>query len=197
MIQNFIIISKTNPLISSTKLLSHNPKSPLSFSSKKMLCSNAVRAAQTVHPVPGFGSDEMERVAQQTLTRYTFEGEQQHRKGKGVAIVWFRNDLRILDNEVLFKAWVSSEAVLPVYCVDPRLFGATHFFGFPKTGGIRFSFLWPFSKLVIESLYVHWVLDFALWSWAITGYSVTISMLSGVMRALCAMYLEFWFLWLS
>ncbi|KAL0393839.1 UNVERIFIED_CONTAM: Cryptochrome DASH, chloroplastic/mitochondrial [Sesamum latifolium] len=105
-----------------------------------MQSSNAARAAQTVTRVPGSGSEEMERVAEQTLTRYTFDGVPQ-RKGKGVAIVWFRNDLRILDNEVCFKAWASSEAVLPVYCVDPRLFGTTHYFGFPKTGALRAQFL--------------------------------------------------------
>ncbi|KAL2236833.1 UNVERIFIED_CONTAM: Cryptochrome DASH, chloroplastic/mitochondrial [Sesamum indicum] len=105
-----------------------------------MQSSNAARAAQTVTRVPGSGSEEMERVAEETLTRYTFDGVPQ-RKGKGVGIVWFRNDLRILDNEVLFKAWASSEAVLPVYCVDPRLFGTTHYFGFPKTGALRAQFL--------------------------------------------------------
>ncbi|KAG8375306.1 hypothetical protein BUALT_Bualt10G0086600 [Buddleja alternifolia] len=68
----------------------------------------------------------------------TFDGQ---RKGKGVSIVWFRNDLRILDNEVLFKAWASSEAVLPVYCLDPRLFATTHYFGFPKTGALRAQFV--------------------------------------------------------
>ncbi|KAK6158682.1 hypothetical protein DH2020_005996 [Rehmannia glutinosa] len=106
-----------------------------------MHSSNAARAAQTVHPVPGFGSDEMERVADQTLKRYTFDGSSVRKLGRGVSIVWFRNDLRILDNEVLFKAWVSSEAVLPVYCVDPRIFGTTHYFGFPKTGALRAQFV--------------------------------------------------------
>ncbi|KAK2640236.1 hypothetical protein Ddye_028031 [Dipteronia dyeriana] len=48
------------------------------------------------------------------------------------AIVWFRNDLRILDSEALFKARFSSNMVLPVYCVDPRLFQSTYHFGFPK-----------------------------------------------------------------
>nr|GMD08525.1 cryptochrome DASH, chloroplastic/mitochondrial [Ipomoea batatas] len=67
------------------------------------------------------------------------------RRGKGVAIVWFRNDLRVLDNEALYKAWISSEAVLPVYCVDPRLFSTTHYFGFPKTGALR-------AQFIVESL---------------------------------------------
>lgn len=62
------------------------------------------------------------------------------RTGKGVAIVWFRNDLRVLDNEALVRAWATSESVLPVYCVDPRNFGTTHYFGFPKTGGMEIDF---------------------------------------------------------
>jgi hypothetical protein len=58
--------------------------------------------------------------------------------GGGVAIVWFRNDLRVLDNEAVVRAWAASDAVLPVYCVDPRISaGSTHYFGFPKTGGER------------------------------------------------------------
>jgi hypothetical protein len=57
------------------------------------------------------------------------------RKGSGTAIVWFRNDLRISDNEALLKAWQSSQAVVPLYVVDPRLYGTTYTFGFPKTGG--------------------------------------------------------------
>ncbi|PIN15927.1 Deoxyribodipyrimidine photolyase/cryptochrome [Handroanthus impetiginosus] len=140
MIQNFTNISRPtiNPLLPLTKF-SLNSKFVLSFS-RTMQSSNGARAAQAVQQVPGFGSEEMERIAEQTFKRYTFDGVPQ-RKGKGVAIVWFRNDLRILDNEVLYKAWVSSEAVLPVYCVDPRLFGTTYYFGFPKTGALRAQFL--------------------------------------------------------
>ena len=76
----------------------------------------------------------MDRVADQTFRRYASNAAK--RGGRGTAIVWFRNDLRVLDNEALYKAWVSSETVLPVYCVDPRLFATTYHFGFPKTGGI-------------------------------------------------------------
>jgi deoxyribodipyrimidine photo-lyase len=38
-------------------------------------------------------------------------------------IVWFRNDLRIHDNEVLSRvaAYAASKDVLPVYCFDPRM----------------------------------------------------------------------------
>ncbi|KAJ6697632.1 CRYPTOCHROME DASH [Salix purpurea] len=81
-----------------------------------------------------------EYILDQTFERYTSKIVK--RNGKGTAIVWFRNDLRVLDNEVLFKAWVDSESVLPVYCVDPRVFQAsTRYFGFPKTGGLRGQFI--------------------------------------------------------
>ncbi|XP_024541514.1 cryptochrome DASH, chloroplastic/mitochondrial isoform X2 [Selaginella moellendorffii] len=73
------------------------------------------------------------------IQRYSSAGSS--RNGKGVSIMWFRNDLRIVDNEALFKAWASSSSVLPVYCVDPRHFGTTHYFKFPKTGELRAQFL--------------------------------------------------------
>lgn len=92
------------------------------------------------HQIPESNSDEIDRISEQTLKRYSYNDNNSlippKRCGKGVAIVWFRNDLRVLDNEALFRAWISSEAVLPLYCFDPRLFGTTHYFGFPKTGGI-------------------------------------------------------------
>ena len=57
------------------------------------------------------------------------------------AVVWFRNDLRLDDNESLVDA-VASGAVVPVYVFDDRTFkGQTHGFGFPKTGPHRARFL--------------------------------------------------------
>jgi deoxyribodipyrimidine photo-lyase len=56
------------------------------------------------------------------------------------AIVWFRNDLRVHDNENLVKAIQSAEEVLPVYCFDPRMFAKTEL-GFQKTGLYRAKFL--------------------------------------------------------
>ncbi|CAK7354272.1 unnamed protein product [Dovyalis caffra] len=53
--------------------------------------------------VPGLDSKEKDRILDQTFERYT--SNMVKRNGKGTAIVWFRNDLRVLDNEVLFKAW--------------------------------------------------------------------------------------------
>ncbi|KAH0708035.1 hypothetical protein KY284_009462 [Solanum tuberosum] len=104
------------------------------------MASLTARTTPTVQNVPGLTPEEMERVCEQTFQRYE-SGGLGKRKGKGVAIVWFRNDLRVLDNEALLRAWVSSEAILPVYCVDPRLFGTTHYFGLPKTGALRAQFI--------------------------------------------------------
>ncbi|QZX99368.1 DASH family cryptochrome [Halobaculum rubrum] len=60
------------------------------------------------------------------------------------AVVWFRRDLRIHDNEALLEA-ADAEEVLPVYAFDPREygereFGGEHSFRYEKTGGIRTRF---------------------------------------------------------
>ncbi|KAJ6729443.1 CRYPTOCHROME [Salix viminalis] len=55
-------------------------------------------------------------------------------------IVWFRNDLRVHDNECLNSANNDSMSVLPVYCFDPRDYGKSSS-GFDKTGPYRASFL--------------------------------------------------------
>lgn len=55
------------------------------------------------------------------------------------SLVWFRNDLRIHDNEALIKACQARE-VLPLFCFDPRQFALTSF-GFSKTGAHRLQFL--------------------------------------------------------
>ncbi|XP_066370019.1 cryptochrome DASH, chloroplastic/mitochondrial-like isoform X2 [Miscanthus floridulus] len=100
--------------------------------------SRLVRGAAV--PVPSLGTDEACAVADDAFQRYT--SPSLRRGGAGVAVVWFRNDLRVLDNEALLRAWAASEAVLPVYCVDPRIFsGSTHYFGFPKMGALRAQFL--------------------------------------------------------
>ncbi|KAL1558387.1 1,3-beta-glucanosyltransferase [Salvia divinorum] len=56
------------------------------------------------------------------------------------AVVWFRNDLRIHDNECLTAANNDSVSVLPVYCFDPRDYGKSSS-GFDKTGPHRATFL--------------------------------------------------------
>lgn len=56
------------------------------------------------------------------------------------ALVWFKTDLRLTDNETLVKAIAQNDTVIPVYCLDESHFkmGA---FGFRKTGNFRAQFL--------------------------------------------------------
>nr|GLL42571.1 blue-light photoreceptor PHR2-like [Ipomoea trifida] len=56
------------------------------------------------------------------------------------SIVWFRNDLRVHDNEGLNAANNESMSVLPVYCFDPSDYGKSYN-GFDKTGPYRATFL--------------------------------------------------------
>ena len=56
-------------------------------------------------------------------------------------IVWFRQDLRLHDNEALFEAIRQSKEVIPVFVLDERqIFGKTSF-EFPKIGKFRMKFL--------------------------------------------------------
>jgi len=55
-------------------------------------------------------------------------------------LVWFRNDLRIHDNEILLEAAKKADKILPVYCFDPFYFKTT-VSGIQKTGNIRARFL--------------------------------------------------------
>lgn len=59
-------------------------------------------------------------------------------KQKG--LVWFRNDLRVHDNESLTNAIQENDTVIAVYCFDPRQFEETRF-GFKKTEKFRAKFL--------------------------------------------------------
>ncbi|MBC5840796.1 DASH family cryptochrome [Flavobacterium sp. F-380] len=56
------------------------------------------------------------------------------------AIVWFKTDLRLEDNEALLKAIAHGDNVLPVYCFDDSEFEITTY-GYPKTGSFRAQFL--------------------------------------------------------
>lgn len=56
------------------------------------------------------------------------------------AIVWFKTDLRLIDNETLVKAIAQNDAVIPVYCFDESHFETTRY-GFKKTGSFRIQFL--------------------------------------------------------
>ena len=57
-----------------------------------------------------------------------------------IILVWFRNDLRVRDNEILLEAMRKADKVLPVYCFDPYYF-KTNADGSPKTGAFRARFL--------------------------------------------------------
>ena len=56
------------------------------------------------------------------------------------ALVWFKTDLRIEDNETLVRAISQSQEIIPVYCLDESHFETTNF-GFKKTGSFRAQFL--------------------------------------------------------
>jgi deoxyribodipyrimidine photo-lyase len=66
------------------------------------------------------------------------------------SLIWFRNDLRIHDNEALAKASQADE-ILPVYIFDPRHFETTSF-GFQKTGAFRAQFLLESVQNLRENL---------------------------------------------
>ncbi|RDK84666.1 DASH family cryptochrome [Marinirhabdus gelatinilytica] len=55
-------------------------------------------------------------------------------------LVWFRNNLRSIDNKALTEACKRKGAVAGIYCFDPRHYGET-LYGFPKTGAFRAKFL--------------------------------------------------------
>lgn len=55
-------------------------------------------------------------------------------------LVWFRNDLRLHDNEMLVEAIAKSDEILPVYIFDPRHFESTALQS-SKSGAIRTQFL--------------------------------------------------------
>jgi deoxyribodipyrimidine photo-lyase len=61
-------------------------------------------------------------------------------------IVWFRQDLRLHDNEALTEALKYCSSVLPVFVFDERVFTGTTRYGFPKTGKFR-------AKFIIESIH--------------------------------------------
>ena len=56
------------------------------------------------------------------------------------SLVWFRNDLRILDHNGLAKASKNSERLFGIYCFDSKLF-INNNFGFPKMNAFRASFI--------------------------------------------------------
>jgi deoxyribodipyrimidine photo-lyase len=62
------------------------------------------------------------------------------------AVVWFRSDLRVHDNETLLAAARAADELIPLYAVDPAQFdtaayGGEHSFSYQKTGAHRAQFL--------------------------------------------------------
>ncbi len=67
---------------------------------------------------------------------------QQDRK----VVIWFRQDLRLHDNEAMHDALRHDERALPVYVFDERVFKGKTKHGFPKTGKFR-------TQFIIESIH--------------------------------------------
>lgn len=61
------------------------------------------------------------------------------------ALVWFRQDLRMHDNETLTDAIKLCDEIVPVYVFDERLFEGKTPFGFPKITRYR-------AKFIVESV---------------------------------------------
>lgn len=59
---------------------------------------------------------------------------------KKTILVWFRNDLRICDSEMLSLAYERADQILPVFIYDPRLYASTKY-GTKKTGVFRAKFI--------------------------------------------------------
>ncbi len=59
---------------------------------------------------------------------------------KRTVLIWFRNDLRIQDNEMLSRASERGETIVPVYCFDPRYY-EKGIHGIRKTGINRARFI--------------------------------------------------------
>lgn len=72
---------------------------------------------------------------------------------KNTAIVWFRADLRIHDNEALITALKMAEEVIPVFVFDERVYGPLEVYpGIRKTGSFRAKFVLESVQCLKESL---------------------------------------------
>ena len=57
-----------------------------------------------------------------------------------IILVWFKNDLRLADNETWFRACQDGDVVIPVFVFDLSQY-KSHRLGFPKAGSFRTQFL--------------------------------------------------------
>ena len=60
---------------------------------------------------------------------------------KNRSILWYRQDLRIHDNEALYEAARWNNEVLPVYIFDPRVFKGKSRFGHRRMHPLRAQFI--------------------------------------------------------
>ncbi len=67
-------------------------------------------------------------------------------------LLWFRQDLRLHDNEALRDGVLSVDELVPVYIFDERLYNANTKFGFKKTDVFRASFIIESVKDLKKSL---------------------------------------------
>jgi deoxyribodipyrimidine photo-lyase len=58
-----------------------------------------------------------------------------------IAVLWFRNDLRLHDNEALVEATQKAKYILPVYVFDERVFYGKTNFGYEKIAKFRTKFI--------------------------------------------------------
>ncbi len=67
------------------------------------------------------------------------------------SLLWLKNELRLHDNEVLFRAANKASFVLPIYIIDPSYFETNHL-GFRKAGYFRTQFLLESLEALQQSL---------------------------------------------
>ncbi|MCD7454224.1 1,3-beta-glucanosyltransferase [Datura stramonium] len=130
----------TPPKIST--LFSSNKPNKVKIPTQVSSLSNLSLSAALPPTKPNFRSTISANPLQDSLTLNPFRpSEPSNAAGvRRASIVWFRNDLRVHDNECLNAAHNESMSVLPVYCFDPRDYGKSSS-GFDKTGPYRATFL--------------------------------------------------------
>ncbi|TQD38847.1 DASH family cryptochrome [Haloflavibacter putidus] len=74
-----------------------------------------------------------------------------HKQSKKTGLVWFRNDLRLYDQQSLFRASENHDRVIALYCFDPRHYAQTSY-GFKKTERFRAQFLIESVQILQKNL---------------------------------------------
>ncbi|BBM97420.1 hypothetical protein MPTK1_1g05530 [Marchantia polymorpha subsp. ruderalis] len=136
------------------------PVHRLGFAPSKKVLKTDTSAKKTINSSPVVGASQMDVSMGSSITKTVKKsvgsispfpdyqrlhgsqfGEPRNPAGlRKATIVWFRNDLRVHDNEALVQASNDSMSIVPVYCFDPRDYGKSSS-GFDKTGPYRAKFL--------------------------------------------------------